>query len=520
MSRPGKVYVVGAGPGDPGLITVKGLHLLKEADVVIYDRLVDPRLLEHARADAEMINVGKGRNDHSFTQDEINALLVEHATEGKHVVRLKGGDPFVFGRGGEEALELVAAGIPFEVVPGITSAIGALAYAGIPVTHRKVAASFAVVTGSEDPSRPNSGVDWPALAHIDTLVVLMGMEALPNVVAAMLAEGKPSDTPVALVRWGTRPDQETVSGDLTNIVERVKAAGLQAPAVTVIGQVAALREKLQWFDTGPLFGQRVLVTRTRPQASVLSAMLTQRGAMPIELPTIAIEPLDALQSAGMDGALDDLSNYRWTVFTSANAVAIFFERLAARGLDARALGAVQVCAIGPGTARALGEHGIKADYVPDEFVAESLVEGMRERLQPGDRVLLPRAVGGRALLVERLREAGAVVDEVHLYRSVPTKDIAVRAREVFAEGVDTITFASSSTVKNLVDALDGDVETLNLCVVACIGPVTAETALGLGIRVDVEATEHTIPGLVEALEGFYAREKLDAVSVVGESGTR
>jgi uroporphyrinogen III methyltransferase/synthase len=518
MTGPGKVYLVGAGPGDPGLITVKGLRLLKEADVVVYDRLVDTRLLEHARADAEMINVGKGRDNHSFTQDEINALLVEHGSAGKHVTRLKGGDPFVFGRGGEEALELVAEGIPFEIVPGITSAIGALAYAGIPITHRKVAASFAVVTGSEDPSRPNSGVDWPALAHVDTLVVLMGMEALPNVVNAVLAEGKPSDTPVALVRWGTRPDQETVSGDLTNIVERVKAAGLQAPVVTVIGPVAALREKLQWFDTGPLFGQRVLVTRTRQQASVLSAMLTQRGAMPIELPTITVEPLEV--GAAMDKALDGLSDYRWTVFTSANAVSIFFERLAARGLDARALGAVKVCAIGPGTSKTLGEHGIIADYLSDEAVAESLLDGLRDRLQPGDRVLLPRANAGRATLVDGLQEAGAVVDDVHLYRSVPAENIAARAREVFAEGVDTITFASSSTVKNLMDALGGDVETLNRCVVACIGPVTAETARGLGIRVDIEATEHTVPGLVEALEGFYAREKLGAVSVAGESNAR
>jgi uroporphyrinogen III methyltransferase/synthase len=510
MSGPGKVYLVGAGPGDPGLITVKGLRLLQEADVVIYDRLVDTRLLENARADAEMVNVGKGRDNHSYTQDEINALLVEHGSAGKIVTRLKGGDPFVFGRGGEEALELVEAGIPFEVVPGITSAIGALAYAGIPITHRKVAASFAVVTGSEDPSRPNSGVDWPALAHVDTLVVLMGMEALPNVVDAVLAEGKPSDTPVALVRWGTRPDQETVSGDLTNIVARVKAAGLQAPAVTVIGPVVALREKLQWFDIGPLFGQRVLVTRTRQQASVLSAMLTERGAMPIELPTIAIEPMES--GAAMDKALDGLTDYRWTVFTSANSVAIFFGRLTARGLDARALGAVQVCAIGPGTSNALGEHGIKADFTPGEFVAESLIDGMKERLQPGDRVLLPRAEGGRALLVDGLREAGAVVDEVHLYRAVPAEDIAVKALELFEAGVDTITFASSSTVKNLVDALDGDVEAINRCIVACIGPVTAETARGLGVKVDVEATEHTVPGMVEALEVFYAREKLGAVS--------
>ena len=303
MSGPGKVSLVGAGPGDPGLITAKGLALLQAADVVVHDRLINERLLEHARPDALLINAGKRRGGHLMSQDEINAALVEHGAAGKRVVRLKGGDPFVFGRGGEEALALAAAAVPFEVVPGVTSAIAAAAYAGIPVTQRKVAASFAVVTGSEDPSRAASGVDWEAMARVDTLVVLMGVETLPSVVGALTGAGKPPDTPVCVVEWGTTPRQKTVSGDLSNVVERVRDAGLQPPAVTIVGQVAAMREQLRWFDTSPLFGKRVLVTRTRQQASALSLLLAEHGAEPVELPVIAVEPLDSAATLG-PGTLD------------------------------------------------------------------------------------------------------------------------------------------------------------------------------------------------------------------------
>ena len=511
MSGAGKVSLVGAGPGDPGLITAKGLALLQAADVVVHDRLVNERLLDHARPDALLINAGKRRGGHLMSQDEINAALVEHGAAGKRVVRLKGGDPFVFGRGGEEALALAAAAVPFEVVPGVTSAIAAAAYAGIPVTQRKVAANFAVVTGSEDPSRAASGVDWEAMARVDTLVVLMGVETLPSVVGALTGAGKPPDTPVCVVEWGTTPRQKTVSGDLSNVVERVRDAGLQPPAVTIVGQVAAMREKLRWFDTSPLFGKRVLVTRTRQQASALSLLLAEHGAEPVELPVIAVEPLDSaaapLGIAGTLGrALEDIAAYGWLVFTSANGVGLFFERLAARGLDARALGAVRVAVIGPGTARALREHGISADYMPESYVAEALAEGLAPMLSAGERVLLPRAEGGRTVLVEALQRAGAVVDEVLLYRARPGEDVAERAREVFAEGVDAVTFASSSTVRGLVDALGGDVGAVNACAVACIGPVTADTARELGVRVDAVGEEYTIPGMVAALEGWFARQ--------------
>ena len=316
---------------------------------------------------------------------------------------------------------------------------------------------------------------------------------------------------MCVVEWGTTPSQKTVSGDLSNVVERVKDAGLQPPAVTIVGQVAAMREKLRWFDTSPLFGKRVLVTRTRQQASALSLLLAEHGAEPVELPVIAVEPLDSaaapLGIAGALGwALDDIAAYGWLVFTSANGVGLFFERLAARGLDARALGAVRVAVIGPGTARALREHGISADYMPESYVAEALAEGLAPMLSAGERVLLPRAEGGRTVLVEALQRAGAVVDEVLLYRAAPGEDVAERALAVFAEGVDAVTFASSSTVRGLVDALGGDVAAVNACAVACIGPVTADTARELGVRVDAVGEEYTIPGMVAALEGWFARQ--------------
>ena len=501
----GKVSLVGAGPGDPGLITAKGIALLQAADVVVHDRLIAEQLLDHARPDALVINAGKRRGGHVMSQEEINALLVEHGSAGKRVVRLKGGDPFVFGRGGEEALALAEASVPFEVVPGVTSAIAAAAYAGIPVTQRKTAASFAVVTGSEDPARPESGVDWDAMAKVDTLAVLMGVETLPSVAAALMAAGKPPDTPVCVVEWGTTPRQRSVSAELATVVERVKDAALKPPAVTIVGPVAAMREQLRWFDTNPLFGKRVLVTRTRQQASAMNLLLAERGAVPVELPVIAVEPLDS--AAILDRALNDIAAYRWLVFTSANAVGLFFDRMASRGLDARALGGARVAVIGPGTARALAEHGIRADFIPDSYVAEALAEGLAPMLSAGDRVLLPRAEGGRSVLIEELQKAGASVDEALLYRAAPGEDVAERARDVFAEGVDAVTFASSSTVRGLVDALGGDAAPVNGCAVACIGPVTAETARGLGVRVDAVGEEYTIPGMVAALEGWFARRQ-------------
>ncbi len=502
--QPGTVYLVGAGPGDPGLITVRGLELLQHADTVLYDRLVDERLLRHARPDAEVEYVGKWPRRESNTQDEIISYMLQRAREGRSVVRLKGGDPFVFGRGGEEALALVEAGIPFEVVPGITSAIAVPAYAGIPVTHRNVAASFTVVSGSEDPSKEESQIDWKALASgAGTLVVLMGWESLPRVREALLAHGMSQDTPVALIQWGTRPDQRTVDGTLADILERGRQAGLEPPVVAVFGPVVGLRQHIRWFDNRPLSGKRIIVTRSRDQASTLAELLAREGAEAIELPTIQIAPLadDTL----LHKAVRQLSSYQWLMFTSANGVDALWQALEREGLDARALGGVRVAAIGSATAAALASHGVHPDVVPEEYVSEALAKALRGQIRRGDRVLHPCAEEVRPVLAEALRSMGAAVHQVVAYRTLAPEESRQRARALLAEGkVDAITFTSSSTVRNMVKLLGGNVALLKGPVIACIGPVTAATARELGLEVHVEAKVHTIPGLVEALKGWFA----------------
>lgn len=499
----GKVYLVGAGPGDPGLITIKGLRCLEEADVVVYDRLVDRRILERARPDAELVFVGKGPGKRAMEQEEINRLLVARAREGKAVVRLKGGDPFVFGRGGEEAQALAREGIPFEVVPGISSAIAAPAYAGIPLTHRELASSFTVVSGSEDPTKEVPAVNWKRLASVGgTLVVLMGWEALPGIVEELLKGGLSPSTPIALVQWGTEPYQKTVTGTLRDIVERGREAGLTPPIVTVIGQVATLREELRWFDRRPLFGKRILVTRSRKQASVLSDLLAREGAEPVELPTIEIAPLE--DYTDLDRAIASLGEYRWVVFTSANGVEAFFDRIKTLGLDSRALGGVKVCAIGPATGEALTRYGIRPDLLPQEYISEAIVTSLGAEGLDGVRILLPRAEAAREALVEGLTRLGARVDQVPAYRTVLPEDAKGRARKLLKEGgIDAVTFTSSSTVRNLVGLLEGDITPLKGTVVACIGPITAGTAKRLGLRVDIVAREHTIRGLVEAMIEYF-----------------
>lgn len=502
----GKVWLVGAGPGDPGLITVAGLERLREADVIVYDRLVSPRLLEHSDlAGAELIYMGKVAGEGNHDQSKINDLLIEKARLGKRVVRLKGGDPFVFGRGGEEAEALRAAGVPFAVVPGVTSATAVPAYAGIPVSHRGLAATFVVVTGHEDPDKGEPAIDWERLATaVDTLVLLMGVKTLPETVDRLIAGGRSPETPVAVIRWGTTPDQRTVTGTLADIVQRVRAAKLQPPAITVVGEVVRLRETLAWFEDRPLFGKRVLITRTRRQASTLARLLADEGAAPIELPAIEIEP--AADEAATEAALGGLRAgvYGWVVFTSANAVQLFFGLMRERGLDARAFAGAKAAAIGPATADALAERGIVADAVPEEYIAEGVVEALRPLLRSGDRVLVPRAEGARPALIEGLSALGAKVDEVALYRAAVPKEAPAEALALLRDGgIDVVTFTSSSTVRNLAALLDGDVECLREAMVACIGPITADTARELGLRVDVVASEHTVPGLVAALrEGF------------------
>ena len=502
----GKVYLIGAGPGDPGLITVKGLRCLQEAEVVVYDRLVDSRLLTHARRDAELVFVGKGPGQRAMEQVDIDRFLVDRAKEGKVVARLKGGDPFVFGRGGEEALALADGGVPFEVVPGITSAIAAPAYAGIPLTHRGLASSLTVVSGSEDPGKAESAVRWDALARDGgTLVVLMGWAALESITATLQKEGMPGSTAVALIQWGTEPYQQTITGTLKNILDRGRQAGLSSPVVAVIGPVVELRDQIRWFDSRPLFGKRVLVTRSRTQASVLSRMLEDEGAQPVELPTIEFAP--PAEYSQMDGAISALGDYSWVIFTSANGVDALFSRVEQLGLDSRVFGDVKVGVIGPATAAALSRRGIKADLVPAEYVSESVVEAMAAQELKGCRVLLPRADIGREELAEGLTRLGARVDQVVAYRTIIPEESRARARDLLKDcGVDLVTFTSSSTVRNTLDLLDGDSSILSDATIACIGPITATAARSSGLHVDVVAREYTVPGLVAAVREHFSRD--------------
>jgi uroporphyrinogen III methyltransferase/synthase len=495
----GFVSLIGAGPGDPGLLTLRGAETLAAADVVVYDYLANPALLAHARPGVEQAYVGKKAGSHTLSQDEINALLVERGLAGQRVARLKGGDPFVFGRGGEEALALVKAGVPFEVVPGVTSAVAAPAYAGIPVTHRGLASSLAVITGHEDPSKEETALDWSRLAiGVDTLVCLMGVGHLPQIVEQLVAHGRPADTPVALVRWGTTPDQQTVSGTLADIVDRVRAAGLKPPAVTIVGPVAGLRQRLRWFEDRPLFGQRILVTRTRQQASALSAQLRAQGAEAIELPTIRIAPPE--DWAPLDRAITELPNFDWIVFTSVNGAGYFWARLEAAGLDARALHGLRLAAIGPATAAELAAHGLRADYVPDEYAAQAVAAGLGD--VRGMRVLLPRADIARPALADLLGEGGAEVVEISAYCTLRPETDAGALRDLLAR-ITVATFTSSSTVRNLAAmARDAGLDlpqALAQATVACIGPITAETAREVGLTVDAVAEVYTIDGLVEAL---------------------
>ncbi len=504
MSR-GVVYLVGAGPGDPGLLTLKGLACIREADVVVYDRLVNPRILSHARSAAELVFAGKSPEGHTLTQDEINALLVARARAGLTVARLKGGDPFVFGRGGEEAEYLAASGIDFEVVPGVTSAVAAPAYAGIPLTHRDFTASVAVITGNEDPKKDESAIAWDKLATgAGTIVFLMGMANLPDIVDRLVRHGRPGSTPVAVIRWGTLPEQESVQGTLDTIVERVRAAGLKNPAVIVVGEVCRMRERLRWFEKKPLFGKRILVTRAREQASALSEKITRLGGEALEFPTIAIRPPD--DYGLLDKAIDEIGGYDWIVFTSVNGVRFFFNRLRELERDVRELGPARLCAIGPCTREALEERGLRVAYVPEEYRAERVVDGLREMLHPGERVLLARADIAPPALAEALAQAGAAVTDVTVYRTVPVTGNAGPVRRLLAEGrVHAVTFTSSSTVRNFVRALGaGDLSGLMAgTAVICIGPVTARTAAEMGLDVHATAREYTIDGLVAAIRDYF-----------------
>jgi uroporphyrinogen III methyltransferase/synthase len=496
-----KCFLVGAGPGDLGLVTLRAKECIEQADVVIYDYLCNPEMLKWAPPSAETIYAGKKAGAHTLSQDEINALLVEKAGNGKRVVRLKGGDPFLFGRGGEEALALSKARIPFEIVPGVSSAIAGPAYAGIPVTHRGSNSHVTFFTGHEDPAKSESAIDFAALAKLGgTQVMLMGVERIGAIAQELIASGARPDLPVALVRWATTARQQTLTGTLADIAQRVADAGFEAPAVAIFGEVVKLRAELNWFEGKPLSGRRIVVTRTRTQAGALSAQLLGMGADVLELPTIRIEPPTDLRAFAE--LVQDAHAYDWIVFTSPNGVNAFFELFYKLYDDAREIGGARIAAIGPGTAQRIRDFRLHVDLQPEEFVAEALVrefkkEGGVENL----RILLARAEKARDVLPKELSAMGGIVDEGLAYRTVPeTRDDNGARRRFVEEGADLITFTSSSTVENFM--------ALGLpwpagMQVASIGPVTSKTARELGLNVDVEARRHDIPGLVDAIRKFY-----------------
>jgi len=483
----GIVHLVGAGPGDPGLLTARALELIARADVVLYDRLIPAGALDGARREAELVYVGKAPGRPSMPQAEIDALLVEHGRAGRRVVRLKGGDPFVFGRGGEEAQALRAAGVAFEIVPGVTAGVAAPAYAGIPVTHRDRSSAVAFVTGHEDPEKGEEALDWDALARFPgTLVFYMGVKALPRIADRLTAAGRAADEPAAVIERGTHPRQRTILATLATVAARATEARVRPPSVTVVGAVAALADELGWLDRRPLHGRTVAVTRARAQASGLASRLRELGAEVIEAPAIRI--------VALGGDAPDLSGYDLVCLTSPNGVALLFDRLERAGADARALAGATVAAIGPGTARALRGRGVLADVVPERFVAESLVEALRDR--PVHRALVARAAEARDVLPDALRARGAAVDVLALYETVAEQ---LSEGELAAlHGADYVTFTSSSTVRYLLEAAEGP-ESLDGARLVSIGPVTSATLREHGLAPDVEATRHDVDGLVEAL---------------------
>ncbi|MEW6616559.1 MAG: uroporphyrinogen-III C-methyltransferase [Thermodesulfobacteriota bacterium] len=505
--KKGNVYLIGAGPGDPGLITLKGIECIRKADVVVYDYLANSKLLEYARKDSELIYAGKKGGDHTYPQSQINSIIIQRAKEGKVVARLKGGDPFLFGRGGEEAEELAAGGICFEVVPGITSAISVPAYAGIPLTHRDFTSNVAFITGHEDPTKDESSIAWDKISTgIGTLVFLMGVKNLPKIVRNLIENGRNPTTPVAIIRWGTLGRQDTLTGTLETIVELAKGKNLTPPAVTVVGEVVRLRDKLNWFETKPLFGRRIIVTRARSQASEFSNLLREYGAEPIEFPTIDVKPPRSFDA--LDKAIENLERYDWLILTSVNGVRSFFERLKRRGRDIRDLKGIRICAIGPRTAEEIDRTGIKIDFVPEEYKAEAIAEGLKKRGIKGKNILLPRAEESREILPEEIRNSGGNIDVVPAYKNVKPMEDKETIKGLLKKGViDVITFTSSSTVRNFIEIFDRDElpSLIKGIAIASIGPITAETAKKLGIETDIMPESYTIPALTQAITDYFLK---------------
>jgi uroporphyrinogen III methyltransferase/synthase len=503
VKNKGIVYLVGAGPGDAGLLTVRGAELLARADVVVYDALVNKELLRLTKPGTELIYAGKRSSEHVIPQDKLNELLVAKAKEGKVVVRLKGGDPYVFGRGGEEAAQLFDAKVPFEVVPGISSSIAALTYAGVPITHRDHGSSFTVITGHEDPDKDEPAVNWEDVAKAPgTKVVLMGVTRTKEIAETLIKHGVSPKTPVAMVRWGTTGRQESIEGTLETIAAVVEKTGFKPPALTVIGDVVKLRGKLNWFEKRPLFGQRIVVTRTRDQASKLSQELLERGAEVLEIPTIKIVPPTDAQD--LADAMLELNAYDWIIFTSPNGVKTFFEYFFKAFDDMRDIGGVRIAAVGPVTAAKLKELHLKVDLMPDEYVAKEIVKAF-EKFESIDnlRILILRAEVANHELPKQLEEMGAIVDDVAVYKTVrETEDITGTAERLNESGADWITFTSASTVENFNARfnLEQLLKKYPQLKMASIGPETSKAIAALGLKPNVEAKEHTIDGLVRAVE--------------------
>lgn len=506
INKIGKVYIIGAGPGDAGLITIRAVNCLRLACVVVYDNLVNEELLKYAPAGARFIYAGKKGGEHTLSQDAINDLLVREAKDGNIVARLKGGDPFIFGRGGEEAEKLAESGIPFEVVPGVTSAIAVPAYAGIPLTHRGLTSTVAFITGHEDPTKDKSDVDWQALAGIGTLVFLMGVKNIGQITETLISNGKSPDTPAALIRQGTTPRQEIVAGTLGTIVELAQARRFSPPAILVVGLVVELRDTLRWFEQKPLFGKRIVITRPERQADDLARMLISEGAQTISFPTIKIVPPASMQE--LDDSINKIGIYDWLIFTSANGVQFFFERLREKNKDIRDLKGIKICCIGPATAGQIEDKGIKVDLVPAQFIAEGILQSFVGMNLKGKKVLIPRAAKARDVLPEGLKNLGAEVDVVTAYQTVNSGRKKEELTAMINDNiVDVITFTSSSTVTNFLEIMGRDFKLPAHIDVACIGPVTAETAKKAGIKIDISQEEYTMEGLVQSLADYFKTHK-------------
>lgn len=505
MRNQGKVIIIGAGPGDPGLLTLKGKEWIEIADVIIYDYLANERFLDFARANTDKIFVGKKKGDHTLSQEQINELMLKRAKEGKLVVRLKGGDPFIFGRGGEEAEELVNAGIDFEIVPGVTSAISVPAYAGIPLTHRNFTSTIAFVTGHENPGKEHSGIAWDKISTgIGTLVFFMGVINLPNIVKNLVNNGRDKKTPVSIIRWGTTYKQETVIGTLENIVELAKERKIKPPSTIIVGEVVKLNEKLNWFETRPLFRKQIIVTRARDQASNFSDLLEKKGAYAIQFPTIETVPPDSWKA--IDKAIQNIEEYDWLIFTSANGVKYFLERIKENRKDIRCLKGIKLCAIGPKTAEVLEKIGIRIDFVPAEYRAEGILEGLGSNEVKGEKILIPRAAAAREVLPEELVKLGATVDVVAAYKTIQPKGKTDEIREMLEnKEIDVITFTSSSTVINFINMFEKEEipGLMNGVTIACIGPITAETAKKNGLKASIVPESYTIEAFTDAIVEFY-----------------